>query len=87
MAGRRSSLALTLLYINLNDTAMSRIQSADTSMEDPFNQGAHMTEIDFENLMDQGSVDPTLFPSEWLEEYKQRKMEREAEGDPFGVRS
>jgi hypothetical protein len=46
---------------------------------DPFNQGAYMTEKYFENLMDQGSADPTSFPSERLEEYKQRKMEREAE--------
>jgi len=38
-----------------------------------------MNKISFENLMDQGSVDPTSFPSERLEEYKQRKMEREAE--------
>jgi len=38
-----------------------------------------MNRMRFENLMDQGSAAPKSSSPEWFEEYKQRKMEREAE--------
>jgi hypothetical protein len=45
----------------------------------PIDQGEYMNKMNFENLMDQGSTDLKSFAPGWLEEYKQRKMEREAE--------
>jgi hypothetical protein len=38
-----------------------------------------MNKMSFENLKDQGSTGPKSLSPEWFEEYKQRKMEREAE--------